>query len=73
MSRTWLIDIGNSTVLYCEKTTNGFGSIVRFNTDLFNEACCRFPFKATDYLIISSVVPSVDPYFLAFSEHLSAH
>ena len=67
MSKTWLIDIGNSTVLYCEKTTNGFGSVVRFNTALFDEERVRFPFKATDDLIISSVVPSVDPYFFAFS------
>jgi type III pantothenate kinase len=69
--KTWLIDIGNSTIVYCEKTdnktNNKFKGIHQLSTDSFDEMSDTFPFTNNDILVVSSVVPKIDPYFSRYS------
>ena len=61
--KTWLIDIGNSTIAYCKKSNATLSPTNYLKTERFDKSKKNFPFHKNDTLIISSVVPSINSYF----------
>ena len=64
--KTWLIDIGNSTIAYCEKNNTKLTPICQLSTEQFDTQKKKLPFNPKDTLIISSVVPSLNHYFIQY-------
>ena len=64
--RTWLIDIGNSTISFCEKINQSISTPTVIPTSEVQNQFKILPFNEADRLIIASVVPQVNPLFRIF-------
>jgi type III pantothenate kinase len=65
-NRTWLIDIGNSTIAFCEKINQSISTPTIIPTSEIQNRFNTLPFHKVDRLIIASVVPQVNPLFNIF-------